>query len=54
MLYRSGCHLIFNLCSPGVQKSEKALGAMPKGPFIAGNCQFFNCADFENVHGLSI
>jgi hypothetical protein len=37
-----------------VQKSEKALGAMPEGPFITGNCQFWDCAVFENVRCLSI
>jgi hypothetical protein len=38
---------------PGL-KSEKALGAMPKGPFIFGNSRFLDCAEFENVHCLSI
>jgi hypothetical protein len=36
------------------QKSEKALGAMPKGPFIIGKHQFLDCAEFENVRCLSI
>jgi hypothetical protein len=35
------------------QKREKALGAMPKGPFIVGNYQFLGCANFENVRCLS-
>jgi len=35
------------------QKREKALGAMPKGPFIDGNYQFLGCANFENVRCLS-
>ena len=38
---------------PG-QKSEKALGAMPKGPFIVGEYHFSDCAEFENVCCLSI
>jgi hypothetical protein len=37
---------------PG-QKSEKALGAMPEGTFIAGKYQFLSCAEFENVRCLS-
>ncbi len=37
---------------PG-QKSEKALGAMPKGPFIVGKYHFLDCAEFENVRCLS-
>ena len=35
-------------------KSEKALGAMPKGPFIVGEYHFLDCAEFENVCCLSI
>jgi hypothetical protein len=35
------------------QKREKALGAMPKGPFIVGNYQILSCANFENVRCLS-
>jgi hypothetical protein len=37
---------------PGAQR-EKALGAMPKGPFIDSNSQFLGCANFENVPCLS-
>ena len=35
------------------QKREKALGAMPEGPFIVGNYQILGCANFENVRCLS-
>ena len=35
-------------------KSEKALGAMPKGPFIVGEYHFLDCAEFVNVSCLSI
>jgi hypothetical protein len=38
----------------GVKKREKALCVIPKGLFIAGNRQFLDCADFENVRCLSI
>jgi len=41
--------LAYNLA----QKREKALGAMPKGPFIDGNYQILGCANFENVRCLS-
>ena len=47
--YLMGCAL-----NGGVKKSEKALCAMPKGPFIVGNYQFLSCADLENVRCLSI
>jgi hypothetical protein len=36
------------------KKSEKALGAMPEGPFISGKHQFLDCAEFENVRCLSM
>jgi hypothetical protein len=36
------------------QKSEKALGAMPEGPFSGRKYQFLDCAEFENMHCLSI
>jgi len=36
-----------------VLKREKALGAMPKGPFIVSNYQILGYANFENVRCLS-
>ena len=38
---------------PG-RKSEKALGAMPEGPFLVGKYYDLDCAEFENVRCLSI
>jgi hypothetical protein len=35
-------------------KKRKSLGAMPERPFITGKCQFWDCAEFENVRCLSI